>query len=94
MLHHDDILSGGFLCHHAQSYLGFAFALCCVVLCCVVDLESCMLSCPGISVGEQSVWVGVPPRAANFSLKNVLSWVSLKIGCYTLIHTETQAQYA
>ena len=23
-----------FLCHHAQSFLGFAFALCCVVLCC------------------------------------------------------------
>ena len=33
-------------------YLGFAFALCCVVLCCVVDLESCILSCPSISVGE------------------------------------------
>ena len=70
VLHRDDILSGGCLCHHAQSYLGFAFALCCVVLCCVVlccvvlcfvvDLESCMLSCPGISVGEQSAWVGVP----------------------------------
>ena len=30
-----------FLCHHAQSFLGFAFALCCVLgvafaLCCVV----------------------------------------------------------
>ena len=32
VLHRDEILSGGFLCHHAQSYLGFAFALCCVVL--------------------------------------------------------------
>ena len=32
-----------FLCHHAQSFLGFAFALCCVVLCCVVDLKSCLI---------------------------------------------------
>ena len=32
------------------SDLGFSFALSCVVLCCVVDLESCLLSCPGSSV--------------------------------------------
>ena len=48
--------------------LGFAF-----VLCCVVDLEPCLLSCPGSSVGralclESRVsWVRVSPRAAPFS---------------------------
>ena len=42
-----------------------------------------MLSCPGSSVGRalyvvyRVSWVRAPPRAANFSLKNVLSWVLL-----------------
>ena len=64
-------ISDVFLCHHAQSYLGFAFALCCVV-----DLESCLLSCPGSSVGRALCLGGrvsweshLPP----FSLKRVLS---------------------
>ena len=65
------ISSYGFLCHHAQSYLRFAFVF-------VVDLESCLLSC---SVGRALCLdcrvSGVPPGAAHFSLKNVLSWVSL-----------------
>ena len=53
------------------------------MLCCVVDLEPCLLSCPGSSVGralclESRVsWVRVPPRAALFPLKKVLSWLML-----------------
>ena len=43
-----------------------------LTLCCVVDLESCLLSCPGSSVGRvlclvsRVSWVRVPPRAAPF----------------------------
>ena len=69
------ILSEGFLCHSTR-VLGFDFALCCVVLCCVVDLEPCLLSCPGSSVGRalclvcRVSWVRVPPcRAAPFSFE-------------------------
>ena len=36
----------GFLCHHAQ-----LFGVC-LALCCVVDLEPCLPSCPGNSVGR------------------------------------------
>ena len=49
------------------------------MLCCVVDLEPCLLSCPGSSAGralclESGVsWVRVPPRAAP--LKKELSWL-------------------
>ena len=41
-------------------------------LCCVVDLEPCLLSCPGSSVGRtlclgsRVSWVRVPPGAAHF----------------------------
>ena len=78
------ILSDGFLCHHAQSYLGFDFALCCVV-----DLEPCLLSYPGCSVGRalclvsRVSWVRVPPRAALFSFEKgvVLVGVALYFPC-------------
>ena len=66
------ILSEGFLCHSTE-YWGLTLP--CVVLCCVVDLEPCLLSCPGSSVGRalclvcRVSWVRVPPRAAPFSFE-------------------------
>ena len=65
------ILSEGFLCHSTENW---GLTLPCVVLCCVVDLEPCLLSCPGSSVGRalclesRVLWVRVPPRAALFSV--------------------------
>ena len=59
------------------------------MLCCIVDLEPCLLSCPGSSVGralclESRVsWVRVPPRAAPFSFEKevVLVGIVMHLPC-------------
>ena len=76
LLRTDQILSDGFLCHHASTELfGVVF---CVVLRCAV-LELCLLSCSGSSVGRRALrlvsrvsWVRVPHRAAHFFIEKVI----------------------
>ena len=57
------------------------------MLCCVVDLEPCLLSCPGSSVGRALClvsgvsWVRVPPRAAKRSCPGWCCCVNPRRAC-------------
>ena len=70
-----------YLCHSTE-YWGLTLP--CVVLCCVVDLEPCLLSCPGSSVGRALCvvsgvsWVRVPPSCPG--------WCCYALALHPLIH--------
>ena len=69
------------------------------MLCCVADLESCLLSCPGSSVGRALCLVSrvscvrVPPRAAPFSLEKcvVLVGVPLFVSSSLILATKQRS---